>query len=117
MWELQRHMESWIAPSIWAHLKTIESRALRLWWLANRYAEQKVRPVVVDDLPEFRRVRSSALELAGGLEDWRLAVLVEELVAGAIEIAGTTVGGGEFYLSSWCAVKWCDEEEMQQWWA
>jgi len=95
MWELQRHMHSYIAPSVMAHAERQDDP---LYWLETTYSEQRV-----DEL--FVELPSSKEELVAGI------------AAEAIVYDSTTNGGHEVYLHSQESIPWCDEDTYQCWYA
>ena len=93
MWELQRDMHSYIAPSVAAFAaKEPDPRH----WLEVTLREQSD-----DDAPPVMPLGMNGL--------------CEAIAANAITYDGTTNGGHEVYLHAWQSVPWCDEDTYLTW--
>jgi hypothetical protein len=117
-WELQQHMHSYIAPSIYAAAQNEDDPKL---WLARRYADQRwnAQADAADetgedivsggaDKAEYDALVADAL---GMPED----VLIDAIAEFAIEHGATTNGGWEVYLDGWTSIPFCSEDEKLAW--
>ena len=95
MWELQSHMQCYIAPSILAEAKRQTNTRQ---WLVDLLA-------YADCLDHVE------------VEDMSTGRIVEALAKLAIEYDATTNGGQEFYVDAYTTIEWCSDEEMHQYYA
>ena len=110
MWELQRHMHSWVAPSILASLAhNTENTAEAVTQLRDWYVDQRLRD---DDFDEDDIAR-----LHGEATMRDASTLLQEIADKAVEYATTTNGGHEVYLDSHTSIPWCSKEEYQTYWS
>ena len=109
MWELQRIMLSWVAPSIYKEAMAQGSLKDALLWLAKRYADQRWNEG--DTQERYEELVDRAIETMDGY------LVVDALAELAIEYSATTNGGHEVYLDAYTSVPWCSEDEMLAWYS
>lgn len=103
MWELQRDMHSWVAPSIFKTYKEEDRK-----WLNQRYADQRWDEDTGDK--GYKKLEQKANQFS-------LDVLIEEIANNAIEFGSTTNGGHEVYLDDYTSIPWCFETEVLTWYS
>lgn len=114
MWELQRHMHSYIAPSI---MKYAQEQKDPLGWLCQRVVDLSFDPENAVMEPDYDREVDRLREQYPKGKPIYWNPLVEALVEAAIAYGCTTNGGHEVYLGPWTSIPWCDEETMQEWYS
>ena len=121
-WEMDRGMESWVEPSIWAYMEKYEDphwEPIKLGglsivcpiigFLCLRYADQRWDHETTAGYDALCR---QAFDLSRYGQD----LLVREIAASAIEYATTSNGAHEIYLHNGChGVPWCSEDYMLTW--
>ena len=105
MWDLQTHMQCYIAPSILAEARN----QVNPWNCED--PEAHARQWLVD-LLAYADCRDRV-----EIEDMSTGCIIEALAQLAIEYSATTNGGHEFYVDAYTTIEWCSEDEMQQYYA
>lgn len=119
MWDLQRDMHSWIAPSIYkVHMGGKEDPVDQdFTWICHRYADQRWNED--DGHDAYDALCVEALEMCvdtqGNPHFAGIKALCNAIAEKAIEYDATTNGGFEVYLDSHTSIPWCDEEDLHAW--